>query len=433
MVLFAALTAAFLVVFNASTYILYRRARSYLEATLGERLKSIAVTAARALEERGSEFLASSGADRAFGYLQQVAAENLLSNAVLLDAQGRTLIDLSNLSEPGSTSPLLDLDYSAVSLARAGFAASTRLYRSGEEYLKSAYAPIHDEQGEVAGILGVEAGAGFFDVLGELRRAIVLVDASSLVVILLVGVLFYRQSRSLDRAMETLLRSENLSSMGRMVAGIAHEIRNPLGIIKTAAERLVSKYGDQEETLTYISEEVDRLDRILTGYLTFARAERRPHEPLRPTRIVERALRILEPELTERRITVTRDFGDAEVEILGDPNRVQQALLNLLLNASQAVEEGGHIKVTVSPRGDSVVIAVADDGCGMDAKALREATKPFFTTKSGGSGLGLAIVADIMEEHRGALEIKSRPGGGTTVTLTFPRKKAELRRPTEEG
>ena len=133
--------------------------------------------------------------------------------------------------------------------------------------MNSAYAHVHSVDNTIAGMINVEAGAGYFDVLRSLRTAIIIVDLASFLAILILAALFYKQSLSLDKAMEAVLRGETLAAMGRMVAAIAHEIRNPLSIIKTSAERIQKKHNIDDETITFITEEVDKLNMNLTGYL----------------------------------------------------------------------------------------------------------------------------------------------------------------------
>ena len=419
--LLSALLLAFLLVFNFSTYILYKRAKAYLDNELGERLQTIAVLLANSVELAEPDSLSMDSVDSSlYSLLYLAKTENLLSNILVLTPEGTTVVDLAHLSEPGEYNPFIDLDYSAVTLARSGFPASTPLYKSGDIYMKSAYAPLKNTMDQVTGIVGVEAGASFFQVLDSLRGAIILVDAASVLVILLLGFLFYRQSFSLDRAQETILQRENLATMGRMVAGIAHEIRNPLSIIKTSAERIRKQYGVEDEMFAYITEEVDELNRILTGYLNFARSE--PQEtglyPLQ--KIVLRSLLLIESDASGAGITITHDLPVRDLMIECDDKRMQQALLNLLLNAVQAVETGGRIDISLRSTDGRAILSIADNGHGIEEKQMKEIFKPFYTTKKHGSGLGLSIVSNIVEAHNGTVSISSVPGKGTTVTITLP-------------
>jgi signal transduction histidine kinase len=421
-----ALIAAFMIVFLAvlivTTFVLYRRAERHLDNELGERLEAVASGLARTVQIALPDSVSAGDVDvELLTNLYEASAENDLSNVVILTPEGFTIVDLGGFSEPGETNPFVDLDFSAVTLARSGLPAYTNLYRSGDVYMKSAYAPIKSADGEVVGILGVEAGAGFFDDLRELSRVIVFILGASVIAVAVLGSLFYRQSVALDRAQETIIRRENLATMGRMVANIAHDIRNPLSIIKTSAQRLGKKYGSDDEVFSYISDEVDELNRILTSYLDFAGSHKPPvFGPYRAERLVARCVMTVDPEIRERQIELKQHFPNEDIVIEADEKRAQQALVNVLINALQAVDDGGSIELILEKRRPYGVVVVRDDGSGIEEKDLKEVTKPFFTNRADGSGLGLSIVNAVIEEHGGRLSIDSRAGEGTTVELSFP-------------
>ncbi len=420
LILLAGFLIAFLFVFNFSTYLLYKRAKDYLDDELGERLRSIAVSIAHTVElSSPTELTDETISASLYTLLHMTKAENFLSNIVILTLDGNTVVDLGRFSEPGELNPFIELDFSAVTLARSGLSAYTGLYRSGDLYMKSAYAPVTDPDNNVIGIIGVEGGAIFFDVLKALRRAIFLVDFGSIFLILILATLFYRQSLSLDRAHEAVLKGENLAAMGRMVASIAHEIRNPLSIIKTSAGHLQKKYNIDDEVLSYISDEVDELNRILTGYLNFARAEDLIFHEASMQKIIRRCLLILEPEFKSRNIDPISNLPEEDVIVWCNDRRMQQAVLNVLLNALQAVDKSGRIEISLATKGHNALIAVSDNGCGIDKKDLKDVTKPFFTRKAQGSGLGLSIVSSIVQEHGGSIDIKSEPGKGTSVSISI--------------
>lgn len=412
---------AFLLILGVSTYTLYDHARTYLDNELGERLESASVLMAHLVEsvglERGDTLAV---APEAYALLGLAKAENELSNIVILTEKGETVLDLSGFSIEGEYNPFVDLDFSAFMLARSGFPAATKLYKSEGLYLKSAYAPIRDRDGRITGVLGVEAGAAYFEVLGQLRRAITVVDSVSVVLILLLGYIFHRQTLSLERAREAAVRGENLAAMGRMAAGIAHELRNPLSIIKTSAERIRKRHGIEDETLSYIIEEVDELNRILSGYLSFARAERAELATHSLTRIARRCLLGIEAEAASKSVHLTSDIPQAEIMVKCDDKRIQQALMNGLINAVQAVGKGGTVKLSLSASGGQAKLLIEDDGCGIEEKDLGEIAKPFYTTKQDGSGLGLSILDNIVRDHGGSWRVDSAVGEGTKLEILLP-------------
>ncbi|MDH3197232.1 MAG: ATP-binding protein [Candidatus Krumholzibacteria bacterium] len=421
LVLAGSFLAAFALVVVATTLVSYRRARSYLDDQLGERLRAVASGLAQTLALTAADSIAEASADGslivAFLDAQQ---DNLLSNIVLLDPDGVTILDLSGYSPPGEPNPFVEMDFSAVTMARSGIASYTRLYRTGDVFMKSAYAPVISSGGDVVALVGVEAGAGFFTQLREFTGVALAVSAAGLAVLLALAVVFYRQSRKLDRAEEAVLRKENLAIMGRMVANVAHEIRNPLSVIRTSAQRIRRKHGVDDELIDYICEEVDDLDRVLTAYLQFAQAGASAPTPESGRRIVARCLVAAQSEAASRGVTIHDAPSPDDVVLLADEKRVRQAVLNVLLNAVQASPAGARVDISMEASGGDALIIVTDRGPGIAAADLPEVTKPFFTRKAGGSGLGLSIVKAIVEEHGGRLDIHSRPAEGTRVTLAFP-------------
>ena len=417
----AGFLVAFAVVLNLSTFLLYAKAKQYLDVELGERLRSVALALSHTIEIAAEDLSVGSGVDPALQtVLRSTKAENLLSNIVILTPNGNTVLDLSNVSVEGEPNPFIELDLTAVTLARSGLSAYTSSYKSGNDYMKSAYAPIMSPKNDVVGILGVEAGATYFDVLRALSGAIVAIDVTSVGVLLVLGFIFYRQSLSLDRAQAAVIQGENLSTMGRMVAGIAHEIRNPLNIIATSAERLRKRYNRDDPVFSYITEEVQKLDEILTGYLDFAKARSQERRPYSVQRIARRCLMILDGDLKARHIQVVCDLLPGDIMISCDDKRIQQAILNVLLNAIQAVSTGGRIEISVKATAKYATVVIKDNGGGIPERLLKDVTRPFFTTKERGSGLGLSVVRTIIEEHHGTLDIKSVPSSGAEISLTIP-------------
>jgi len=413
---------AFVILLNGTTFVLYRRAQAHLDHELGARLRAAAAGAAHAME-LGTTDSTGTGeySPRLLRTLYSVRDENELSNVVVMSPAGITWIDLAGYADPGTTNPLVDIDYSAIALARSGVTSHTGLYRSGAVYMKSAYAPVFDDGGNVVALVGVEAGAAFFDELRGLRRLILVISTTSLGVAGILALVFFRQSRSLDRALAAAFHNENLAAMGRMAANIAHEVRNPLSIIRTSAARIRRRGRIDNEALDYIVEEVDALNEILTGYLDFAtNPGSLQNDEASVNEVIQRSIAAATSEAHDRHVNIVEPGGD-DLVITGDGRRIRQAVLNVILNAVQATEPGGSVEVTTAASPDGVEINVRDCGCGIAPSDLSEVTRPFFTRRAGGSGLGLNIVDTIVREHNGTLKIDSEPGSGTTVSLRFPR------------
>jgi signal transduction histidine kinase len=246
--------------------------------------------------------------------------------------------------------------------------------------------------------------------------------ALSVLVLAGLGLTFARMQGSLQRAEAAVQRSETLAAMGRMAAGIAHEIRNPLGIIKATAARLRKLHDDPahpDERFGYIEDEVDRLNGILTGYLQFARDEPSVLQALDLVPLVERGVRLAKPELEAAGVDLVLELPPA-CRIHGDPQRLQQVILNVVLNAAQAMPQGGRLRVQLHEESDTARLAFTDTGPGFEPAVLARLFEPFVTTKEKGSGLGLAVARRIIAQHSGSIRVGGAPGGGAQVEIRLP-------------
>jgi two-component system, NtrC family, sensor histidine kinase HydH len=229
-----------------------------------------------------------------------------------------------------------------------------------------------------------------------------------------------------QRALEGQLhQSERLAALGEMTAGVAHEVRNPLGIISSTAELLrdrLARYEPQNRLAQIIVEEANRLNEKVTEFLDFARPRVPNLRPCNLEAVLDRGLEFLAPEIERLGIKVRREYRLNGRPLAADPDLLHQAFLNLLLNAIQAMPGGGRLIVATrpGPQGRGGEIRFQDSGDGIDSESLKKVLNPFFTTKEKGSGLGLPIVKSIIETHQGTMKIDSVVGDGTTITITLP-------------
>lgn len=232
-------------------------------------------------------------------------------------------------------------------------------------------------------------------------------------------------------------RGETLAAAGRMAVGVAHEIRNPLGAIRGAVQLLARELrGDARyaEYTDVVVKEVDRVNRIIESLLDLGRPVQLRRVPLNPHQLLERVCLLTEAAAREARVTVLKRYDPSLPPILGDEDRLLQVFHNLVGNAIDAMRAGGRLTLTTrvsmnplygkmdvggGPR-TMVEIQVADEGPGIPAATRARVFDPFFTTKDTGLGLGLAICHRLVEEHRGAIQIDSTEGRGTTVTCFLP-------------
>jgi signal transduction histidine kinase len=438
------------ILFVGGLWSLYRRSQEVLESELAARLRTVAQATAAAVPADSLDVWAESddsGRSEVTlrGRLRARLREDELSRILVFDRWRRVIYDTAGLLTPRSSFLFLPEEEEAVRRATGGEAAAAPLRREGEVWLKAAYAPVYfgaadfratlenlrsegllEDVGReqfVAGFVGVFAHPSFFAQLVTLRHSLIAVGAAMLGLLALLAVATTVFARRLEQARQALLRGETLSSMGRMAAGIAHEIRNPLGIIKNSAQLLREELADaglDTEVAEFIPAEIDRLNETLTGYLEFAR-----ESPLRPETVeveslFERSARMLAPQLEAAGVRVLRE-ASAGLAIHADRRRLQQVLLNLMLNAMQAMPQGGTLRLSARTEGERCRIEVRDDGSGIEPDRLAEIFEPFHTTREKGSGLGLFMVRRIVEEHEGTIEASSRVGEGTTFVLSLPR------------
>ena len=228
--------------------------------------------------------------------------------------------------------------------------------------------------------------------------------------------------RGLRREIE---RSQRLASVGRLAAGVAHEIRNPLSSIKGFATYFKQRYQDvpeDQQTAGIMIQEVDRLNRVVSQLLEFARPVSVSPKPTSFKDLMADSLKLINHQAQDKQIAVNTRASANIDEIQIDPDRINQVLLNLYLNAIEAMEPGGKLQIEISDRekNGELKIQISDTGHGISAEDLPKIFDPYFTTKSSGTGLGLAIAHNIVEAMGGTIEVKSGAGKGTTFTLRLP-------------
>jgi len=226
----------------------------------------------------------------------------------------------------------------------------------------------------------------------------------------------------LQAAQEKLLRQERLAALGELSAVVAHEVRNPLGVIFNSLgsiRRLLKPEGDAKMLLDIVGEESDRLNRIVGDLLDFARPASPSFRPERLERVVDEAVAVALSQAGGT-VTLTRACGADLPEVPLDARLVRQAVLNVAVNAVQAMPRGGRLAVRLRTEGRFAVVELEDGGPGIAADVRGRIFEPFFTTKATGTGLGLAVVKRIVEGHGGEVGVGDAAGRGTVFSLRFP-------------
>jgi len=227
-----------------------------------------------------------------------------------------------------------------------------------------------------------------------------------------------------------LLRADQLAMLGRISAGIVHEVRNPLLAIKGAAQFLQGKFKEENEENDFASiivEESDRINQVITHFLDYARPVKPKLQPMDITECLNRTLTLINVELRHAKIEILRDYAPDLPKVLGDEKQLGQVFLNLIINAIEAMPDRGTLSVKTCQSGEHAEspfckIQISDTGIGMSTEEQARIFEPFYTGKEHGLGLGLAIVHEIVSEHGGTISVESEKGKGTTFTVRLPSK-----------
>ena len=239
----------------------------------------------------------------------------------------------------------------------------------------------------------------------------------------------YQQQR--DR-LQRLSRAERLAAAGQLAASVAHEIRNPLTIIRSTVQYIAGDFANgspKRELIDAVISEVDRIDRTVDGLLGLTRGPDFKPERIALTTLLEQTLLLVRSQSTNQAVEIVYSESEKDLFVMGDDSQLKQFFLNLVLNSLQAMGGGGRLGVTLGSKtellglpGDKrwASIVVSDDGCGISAENLERIFDPFFTTKQGGTGLGLSTCYIIAKQHGGDIEVQSQQGEGTEVRVLLP-------------
>lgn len=223
---------------------------------------------------------------------------------------------------------------------------------------------------------------------------------------------------------ENLQRLDRLANLGTLSAGIAHEIKNALVPIKTFIELMLRK-SDDRELAAAVERELKRIDSMIIQMLRFAAPRPAAFAPVKVHDVLDVSLRLLQHQIAGKKISVTRHYRAAPATVPGDEAQLQQVVMNLLLNALEAMELNGALTIATEiakeeARARFLKIVIQDTGAGIGRENLNRVFEPFFTTKKNGTGLGLAISQRLVWEHRGKIEAQSEIGKGSVFTVSLP-------------
>jgi two-component system, NtrC family, sensor histidine kinase HydH len=233
-----------------------------------------------------------------------------------------------------------------------------------------------------------------------------------------------RDLRDVRELQSEIRRREKLAALGSLAAGMAHEVRNPLSSIKGFATYLGGKFpkgSEEEEAAAVMIQETERLNRVISELLEFARPSDIKPKPVAIDDLIARSLKLIAPDAAHKGVGVEAEIAEGVGLITLDPDRMIQALLNVYLNAIQAMDSGGTLRVRAGEEGSLLRLDIEDTGSGIQAQDVSRVFDPYYTSKAQGTGLGLAIVHKIVEAHGGQVKVLSTPGVGTRLTFLLPR------------
>lgn len=229
----------------------------------------------------------------------------------------------------------------------------------------------------------------------------------------------------LEQTREELVRAEKLAAVGELAAGVAHEINSPMAIIRGNAELLQMELPEEHpsrEEVDIIAQQVSRVERIVASLLQFARKEQKNTDSFALEQLLEEILGNIKYLAPPGNITIIRNYAAEIPPLAGDPHQLRQVFTNLIINALQAMTEGGELTVAtaISKEADSCQVLISDSGSGITQENLEHIFNPFFTTKASGTGLGLAVSYGIVKDHGGDITVQSEIGKGSRFTVTLP-------------
>ncbi len=354
--------------------------------------------------------------------LQEIAKIQELQEITILDSSGKIIVSTNEDLITGEKSQFQIIYPNEIELARIGFPTHSDLYQSEDAFFKVYFAGI-DVDEEVNFVLCAEVGLGTFAGFIEFKDKIFLIGGVCLFFIILLTLAQISVYFQISKNEKQLLKNENLLAMGRMAAGIAHEIRNPLGIINSSAQRIKRKYGKEKEDpiFDFIPEEVDRLGKILTNYLEFSKNDDNvSFEKIDLKTLLRRVANSVQEDFTELGIEVDYQSDSGDFEIQGNSPQLQQVFLNFLLNSKDAFENSkGKIQIRLKKVKSKIELTFEDNGKGISPQVKKSIFEPFFTTKDTGSGLGLYLSKRIIENHNGSVEVNSDGKSWTRLTIHF--------------
>lgn len=426
----ALFTVILIALVNFAWWLYYLRTERLMDNQLSRRLVSVAKTGAIALKSSPIENLTANDLNayaQISATLENIRRADSLAEVFIVDQNYRILATTSLENDSVYFLSALNGRYiDSIFYSISDLALATPSYKTGSVFLKSAFAPLLDSTGLIIAVLGVEANVDYFDALTALKKNLYYSIFISIVGGIIIGFIFLLFQKKITSAEQKLFLNQTHSFLGRMVAVVSHEIKNPLMIIRASAERLLKKNKSDEGQ--FIVEEIDRLNQIVTGYLNFASTKERFIEHDQKTTInvaefIQNIKKHFQSNYPNHKINWLKTDIDSHLTINTYPRSLRQVILNLLINGADAcLDDERPITVGIDIKNDKdrIKITVIDQGPGLDKKEIKKIFSPFYTTKTTGSGLGLYLSKKIIEDMGGILDINSVKNKQTELIINLP-------------
>ncbi len=431
-------TVIFLALFNLGSWFFVTQMKRYFDDELGKRLTAAAGLAARLVEVDIDDILGfgpdevNPFSDAELRAWAGVTLENIeksveLQGGYLIDDTYTVLVSSGAILSMGDKLSYVREDSLLFERAWSGEVTVSPLHVVAGNRFKTAYAPIHTAGGKTAAVVVLEANAEFFQLLQQFNNGRLIVFTASAGLLVLLSIFLYWAVSLFLRTETSLRRAEYLASMGQMAATVAHEIRNPLGIINSTADVLKQRYNNAEkhdELFDFIPAEIHRLNGLVNDFLVLSREPQLNFTESKIQDTVKKAKTAIQPEYDAAGISLECEYDEALPPFAFDSEAVYQILLNVLFNALQASAAGSTVRIRAKEEKFTITVEITDSGSGIEGH-IDKVFEPFYTTKAAGSGLGLAVTRKIVESHGGSIRIDSERGVGTSVTIALPKRKEE--------
>ncbi|MGH8014694.1 MAG: sensor histidine kinase [Candidatus Zixiibacteriota bacterium] len=444
--LIAIFSIAIIILVNLVWWVFYGRTERLLDRQMGRRLEAVAKAGAIRINPQALEELLEMNIEtfaEVSDILEEIRLTDSLSEVFIIDENYRYLATTSDETDSVYLlAPLNGKYIDSLFYDPDPKAVSSESYQTGGFYLKSAFVPLFEVNGLAVAVLGVEAPVDFFESLKQSRRNLFFSGFLSIIAGLVFGAVFLVLQRSLNRAESQLFLNETHSHLGRMVAVISHEIKNPLTIIRSSGEqikRVIAKQPDipggieiQRES-GFVIEEVDRLNEIVTSYLNFARGTSggllvgASPKPMNVDEFIAKIKMYLLGKYPGQNIEWT-DSHEKQGLVVSTFERVLgQLILNLLINGAEAclaAQKPIKLGLSIADAGQDIDIRVSDFGAGISKEEQRKLFTPFYSTRHSGTGLGLYLSKKIVDELKGRIDIKSVLGDKTEIIIVLPKQQS---------